>query len=80
MENSTVDYHGKSSDADILIDAKQRISEDYPAVFCIFDDVDHNGHRTGFDPDNSQYMDALKETDAKAKELISTVESRDNED
>jgi len=48
------------------------------ALFVHFDDVDHAGHGSGFDPENPKYLQAIETVDKAIGEVIQAMKSRSN--
>jgi 1,4-alpha-glucan branching enzyme len=79
MQSSSVNYH-ENSDSNNFTYIKQLIANGTKAVFCIFNHTDATGEKYGFNPNNTEYMAAIHETDDRAKQLISQVQLRSSED
>ena len=55
---------------------------DLDVLFVHIDDVDHTGHASGFDPSNSNYMDAIETVDGQVGQIMAALKARpqfDNE-
>lgn len=46
-------------------------------LFCIFEQCDHVGHQTNFTPDNFGYVNAFKNDDEYAYNIIDTIKARE---
>ncbi len=68
-----------SSDAEVSSQASSYISSNDPdLIFLHFDDVDHAGHSYGFDPNSTQYMNAIETADSQIGPVINAIEQRPN--
>jgi hypothetical protein len=57
----------------------QRLLDSDASVFIVhLDDVDKNGHATGFSVDNPDYMNAIEEADAYTGQLIEALNQRES--
>lgn len=57
-------------------DAEKTKQQDPDVIFCTLEYTDHAGHNTGFGNQNTEYIDACKEVDSNAWEIIKTIEER----
>lgn len=65
---------GGSVVSDQIVD---RLAEhDDELLLTHFDDVDHAGHASGFTPVNPEYVEAIEETDANARDMIEAILDR----
>ncbi|MCH2022985.1 MAG: alkaline phosphatase family protein [Saprospiraceae bacterium] len=48
------------------------------AVFLHFDDIDHEGHRTGFSPTNPLYLKQIEKVDSLIGKVLDALYNRDN--
>lgn len=63
-------------DAGVGADAAEIVAADSADVlFLHFDDVDHAGHATGFDPDNPAYIAAIEGVDGHLGPALAAVEA-----
>ena len=68
-----------STDAEVSSQATSYISSNDPdLIFLHFDDVDHAGHSSGFNPDVPEYMNAIETTDDLISPIINAIEQRPN--
>lgn len=51
-------------------------AQDPDVVFLHFDDVDHEGHATGFSPANPLYLSAIEGVDAHIRTVLNALRSR----
>lgn len=51
-------------------------AQDPDVVFLHFDDVDHEGHATGFSPANPLYLSAIEGVDAHIRSVLNALRSR----
>lgn len=80
----SADAHGKAKEKDGLkrdqevVDmALKELSGNNPDVlFVYFDNIDHNGHGTGFTPLNPKYMDAIELADSMIAQVLVGIEHR----
>lgn len=49
---------------------------DLDVLFVHLDDVDHTGHTSGFDPGNSNYMDAIETVDGQVGQIMAALKAR----
>lgn len=52
------------------------LSGDYRVFFIHYDAVDHEGHESGFSPDNEAYVKAIEGVDARVQTLLDAVRQR----
>ena len=68
---------GTTGDHDtVTADMVRMLGEDYQALFIHFDDVDHEGHATGFSIENPAYLDSIERVDEAIGELMTSLLSR----
>lgn len=70
-----------SSGASTASNAITQISSTSPnpdVVFVHFDDVDHEGHTTGFGPSNPLYITAIEQVDGYIGSILNALRSRPN--
>lgn len=68
-----------SSDAEVSNQAASYISSNDPdLIFLHYDDVDHAGHGSGFDPNNSAYIQAIEIVDGLLTPVLEAIEQRPN--
>ncbi|MAE46894.1 MAG: hypothetical protein CMJ86_08380 [Planctomycetes bacterium] len=53
-------------------------NEDPHALFVHFDDVDHEGHASGYSPHNPAYISAIEDTDAHIGAVLAALQARPN--
>jgi len=69
----------QSSDVDVINTAVSHLNTSDPDVlFLHFDDLDHDGHATGFSTTNPAYMSQITDIDSQIGQVITAVESRAN--
>lgn len=67
------------SDIDVTNAAVTHLTNADPDVlFLHFDDLDHDGHATGFSTTNNAYMAQITDIDSQIGQVITAVESRPN--
>ncbi|HUH45990.1 MAG TPA: alkaline phosphatase family protein, partial [Arenibacter sp.] len=67
-QNSTEDTKSKA--------IKELGAADLTALFVHFDDVDHAGHKSGYNTGNPEYLDAIERVDAAIGEVVLGVKAR----
>jgi hypothetical protein len=66
-----------SSDAEVSAAASSYIAANDPdLMFLHFDDVDHEGHATGFSPTNTAYISTIETTDDLIEPIIQAIKNR----
>ena len=50
------------------------------AIFVQLNHVDHIGHKSGFSPDNPEYMQTVKNEDARVGKIINAICSKKSYD
>lgn len=60
--------------ANVIADVKKSDCSDF--IFSIFEYCDHEGHSTGFGPNNEKYAQAFYDQQADADEIISAIKAR----
>jgi predicted AlkP superfamily pyrophosphatase or phosphodiesterase len=67
-----------SSDAEVRDHALYLLNVCVPDVLLLhFDDVDAAGHSSGFSPDNSDYINAIKQTGVYTDEIMQAIKTRE---
>lgn len=68
-----------NSDAEVSSQAASYISSNDPdLIFLHYDDVDHAGHGSGFDPNNITYIEAIEIVDGLLLPVLQAIEQRPN--
>jgi arylsulfatase A-like enzyme len=77
VEDDAVDERVLGTDTHVTDELAARLTAgDYDVHFIHFDDVDHAGHASGFNPDNDAYTDAIEVVDRQVGQLLDAIEAR----
>ena len=77
IEDSAVNEVTIGTDALVTQGMEQMLEEgDYDLHFVHLDDVDAVGHRFGFDPENAEYLEAVRVADGYLSRLLAAIGSR----
>ena len=76
---SDANYQDHGDDEQVARKCASLLAEHDPTVvFLQFDDVDHAGHASGFDPENLDYRNAIEATDRWIGQVIDAMKKRPN--
>lgn len=68
------DYAAK--DPLVVAETEARIGEGYDVIFSVLDLVDHEGHRTGFSPENPHYVSAASRAFGMVEAMLDAISAR----
>jgi hypothetical protein len=76
LEPEIAETAGRGIAREVVADAVDQLGGDVDVLFVHLDDVDIQGHTTGFSPENPAYLDAIETVDRHVGTILDAVISR----